>query len=81
MAGINKVILVGNLGNDPDVRTMPNGDTVAKISVATSESWVDKTQTSAKLKQSGTLLCSIAVRQKWRANTCAKALKSMLRGV
>ena len=43
MAGINKVILVGNLGNDPDVRTMPNGDTVAKISVATSESWTDKT--------------------------------------
>jgi single-strand binding protein len=42
MAGINKVILVGNLGNDPDVRTMPNGDTVAKISVATSESWNDK---------------------------------------
>lgn len=42
MAGINKVILVGNLGNDPDVRTMPNGDAVAKISVATSESWNDK---------------------------------------
>ena len=42
MAGINKVILVGNLGNDHDVRTMPNGDTVAKISVATSESWNDK---------------------------------------
>ncbi|MGP1572980.1 single-stranded DNA-binding protein [Aggregatibacter segnis] len=42
MAGVNKVILVGNLGNDPDVRTMPNGDAVAKISVATSESWNDK---------------------------------------
>lgn len=42
MAGINKVIIVGNLGNDPDVRTMPNGDAVAKISVATSESWNDK---------------------------------------
>ena len=42
MAGINKVILVGNLGNDPDVRAMPNGDAVAKISVATSESWNDK---------------------------------------
>ena len=42
MAGINKVILVGNLGNDPDVRTMPNGDAVTKISVATSESWIDK---------------------------------------
>ena len=42
MAGINKVILVGNLGNDPDIRTMPNGDAVTKISVATSESWNDK---------------------------------------
>ena len=42
MAGINKVIIVGNLGNDPEVRTMPNGDAVANISVATSESWTDK---------------------------------------
>ena len=42
MAGINKVILVGNLGNDPDVRTMPNGELVANIMVATSESWNDK---------------------------------------
>ncbi|QPB42185.1 single-stranded DNA-binding protein [Rodentibacter haemolyticus] len=42
MAGVNKVIIVGNLGNDPDVRTMPNGDMVANISVATSESWTDK---------------------------------------
>ncbi|MDC2825683.1 single-stranded DNA-binding protein [Rodentibacter pneumotropicus] len=42
MAGINKVIIVGNLGNDPEMRTMPNGDAVANISVATSESWADK---------------------------------------
>ncbi|MGQ0285811.1 single-stranded DNA-binding protein [Pasteurellaceae bacterium 22721_9_1] len=42
MAGINKVIIVGRLGNDPDVRTMPNGEQVANISVATSESWTDK---------------------------------------
>ncbi|SMB87791.1 single stranded DNA-binding protein (ssb), partial [Pasteurella testudinis DSM 23072] len=38
----NKVIILGNLGNDPEVRTMPNGDQVANISVATSESWTDK---------------------------------------
>ncbi|MDA5611932.1 single-stranded DNA-binding protein, partial [Pasteurella multocida] len=31
MAGVNRVIILGNLGNDPDVRTMPNGDPVAKI--------------------------------------------------
>lgn len=42
MAGINKVIIVGNLGNDPEIRTMPNGEPVANITVATSESWTDK---------------------------------------
>ncbi len=42
MAGINKVIIVGNLGNDPEIRTMPNGEAVANISVATSEAWTDK---------------------------------------
>ena len=40
--GINKVILVGNVGNDPEVRYMPNGNAVANISVATSDSWKDK---------------------------------------
>lgn len=44
MAGsVNKVILVGNLGADPDVRTMQSGDRVANLSVATSERWKDKT--------------------------------------
>lgn len=42
MAGINKVIILGRLGNEPEMRTMPNGDLVAKISIATSESWTDK---------------------------------------
>lgn len=42
MAGINKVIIVGNLGNAPEIRTMPNGEVVANITVATSESWNDK---------------------------------------
>lgn len=40
--GINKVILVGNLGQDPEVRFMPNGNAVANISIATSESWKDR---------------------------------------
>ncbi|MCQ8847948.1 single-stranded DNA-binding protein [Alteromonas stellipolaris] len=39
--GVNKVILVGNLGNDPEVRYMPNGNAVANLSLATSESWKD----------------------------------------
>ena len=41
--GVNKVILVGNLGKDPEVRYMPNGNAVANITLATSESWKDKT--------------------------------------
>ena len=40
--GINKVILVGNLGKDPEVRYMPNGNAVANITLATSETWKDK---------------------------------------
>ena len=40
--GINKVILVGNLGNDPEVRATASGSRVATISIATSESWMDK---------------------------------------
>jgi len=40
--GINKVILVGNLGNDPEKRALPNGNAVTNISVATSESWKDR---------------------------------------
>lgn len=39
---VNKVILVGNLGNDPEIRYMPNGGAVANITIATSESWRDK---------------------------------------
>lgn len=43
--GINKVILIGNLGADPEVRYMPSGGAVARVSLATSEAWKDK-QTS-----------------------------------
>lgn len=42
MAGVNKVILVGNLGRDPEVRTFPNGGKVCNLRIATSESWRDK---------------------------------------
>jgi single-strand DNA-binding protein len=40
--GVNKVILIGNLGADPETRAMPSGSTVANLRVATSESWRDK---------------------------------------
>ena len=49
MAGsVNKVILVGNLGKDPEIRTFPNGGRVANFSIATSESWKDKTSGERK---------------------------------
>ena len=40
--GVNKVILIGNLGKDPDVRYMPSGSAVTNVTIATSESWKDK---------------------------------------
>jgi single-strand DNA-binding protein len=42
MASVNKVILVGNLGRDPEVRYMPNGEAVANFSIATTDNWKDK---------------------------------------
>jgi single-strand DNA-binding protein len=42
MASVNKVIIVGNLGRDPETRYMPNGDAVTNIAVATTENWKDK---------------------------------------
>ena len=49
MAGsVNKVILVGNLGKDPEIRTTQDGKEIANFSVATSESWKDKGRTGEK---------------------------------
>ena len=48
--GVNRVILVGNLGQDPEIRYMPNGNAVANISVATSETWKDKQTGESKDK-------------------------------
>lgn len=49
MAGsVNKVILVGNLGKDPEIRTFPSGGRVASFSIATSESWKDKSSGERK---------------------------------
>lgn len=42
MAGVNKVILIGNLGQDPEIRHLPSGDAVANVSIATAETWKDK---------------------------------------
>jgi single-strand DNA-binding protein len=50
MASVNKVILVGNLGRDPETRYAPNGDAICNITVATTDSWKDK-QTGEKKEQ------------------------------
>lgn len=51
MAGsVNKVIIVGNLGRDPEIRTLNNGDRVASLRVATSETWKDKATGERKEK-------------------------------
>ena len=51
MAGsVNKVILIGNLGRDPEIRSMPNGDRIANLSIATSEQWRDKASGERKEK-------------------------------
>ena len=50
MRGVNKVILVGTCGQDPDVRYLPNGNAVTNLSLATSEQWTDK-QTSQKVEK------------------------------
>ena len=48
MRGINKVILVGTLGKDPETKTFPNGGSLTQFSIATSESWTDKTSGERK---------------------------------
>ncbi len=48
MAGINKVILIGRLGNDPEVRYTPDGTAVANFNIATSDEWTDKSSGERK---------------------------------
>ena len=50
MSSLNKVILIGNLGQSPDIRTMQSGDKVANLSIATSERWKDKSTGEHKEK-------------------------------
>lgn len=51
MSSLNKVCIIGNLGRDPEVRTMQNGNTVVNLSIATSEKWTDK-QTGERKEKS-----------------------------
>lgn len=57
MAGsLNKVLLIGRLGNDPEIKQMQNGKSVARLSVATSENWKDKNSGEKKIKKKNTKL-------------------------
>lgn len=73
MAGsVNKVILIGNLGNDPDIRSMQSGDEVANLSIATSETWKDKATGERKEK---TEWHRVAVFNQNIVNVCKNYLK------
>lgn len=73
MAGsVNKVILVGNLGNDPDVRSMQSGDKVVNLSIATSESWKDKSSGERREK---TEWHRVVVFNQGLVNVCENYLK------
>ena len=73
MAGsVNKVILVGNLGNDPDVRTMQSGDKVVNLSLATSDTWKDKTTGE---RRENTQWHRIVVFNKGLVNVCENYLR------
>lgn len=73
MAGsVNKVILVGNLGKDPEVRTFQNGDKVVNFSIATSESWKDRNTGERKEK---TEWHNISVLNKGLVNVCENYLR------
>ena len=73
MAGsVNKVILVGNLGRDPEVRAMQSGDKVVNLSIATSENWKDKATGERKEK---TEWHRVVVFNQGIANICERYLK------
>ena len=77
--GVNKVILVGNLGQDPVISQSSNGSVVANVSIATSVVWMDK-QTGQKMKeQSGAVLYFFKSWPKLFSNNLKKAQKSMLK--
>lgn len=73
MAGsVNKVILVGNLGSDPEIRSFQSGDKVANLSIATSESWKDKATGERKEK---TEWHRVVVYNQGLINVCENYLK------
>ena len=72
MASVNKVILVGNLGKDPEIRRMTSGDAVCNLSVATSETWRDKSSGEKREKTEWHRVC---VFNEHLVKTCENYLK------
>lgn len=64
MSSINKVILIGRLGSNPELRTMPNGEAVTSISVATNETWIDRISGEKKNRQNGIAVSFSVSKQK-----------------
>ncbi len=80
MRGVNKVILVGTLGRDPETKTFANGGSLTQFSIATSDSWTDKsTRVSVKSKPNGTVLFTQPSTVKLRNNTYVKVRKFILK--
>lgn len=72
MSSLNKATLIGNLGADPDIRTMQSGDKVANLAIATSEKWKDKATGERKEK---TEWHKVVVFNKGIVGVCEKYLK------
>lgn len=73
MAGVNKVILIGNLGRDPEIRYSQQGVAVVNFPIATSEQWTDKNTGDKQEKQNGTGLWPLESRLKLWKNICPRA--------
>jgi single-strand DNA-binding protein len=77
--GVNKVILVGNLGQDPEVRYMPSGGAVANFTLATSESWRDKQTGEMKEQTEWHRVVLFGKLAEVAASICVKVLRSILK--
>lgn len=78
--GVNKVILIGNLGNDPDIRYMPNGDAVANLSLATSDTWKDSQTGEAREKTEWHRLVAFRKLAEIMGQYCKKGSKLYIEG-
>jgi len=74
MAGVNKIILIGNLEADPEVRYTPSGTAVANFNMATEEQWTDREGQKANSKKDGIGLWHGDDLEKFAGNTCGRGV-------